>query len=149
MTSATRCSILRVIIEVLSESTETYDRGEKAKHYKRISSLQEYVLVSHTRSVCRPHGSPRGRFLEGDRVCQHGCHAGVYVRAREGGRLRSIAASSSRNRSCDRKRTPPERHQDTKEARRKPIFFVLLSCLRCLRGSLSLLNLPRKMPLRS
>ena len=36
----------RVIIEVLSESTETYDRGEKAKHYKRISSLQEYVLVS-------------------------------------------------------------------------------------------------------
>jgi Uma2 family endonuclease len=36
----------RVVIEVLSESTETYDRGKKARHYKRIPTLQEYVLVS-------------------------------------------------------------------------------------------------------
>jgi Uma2 family endonuclease len=36
----------RVIIEVLSESTETYDRGTKARHYKRISFLKEYILVS-------------------------------------------------------------------------------------------------------
>lgn len=35
-----------VICEVLSESTEGYDRGEKFSHYKTIPSLQAYVLVS-------------------------------------------------------------------------------------------------------
>ena len=35
-----------VIMEVLSHSTEAYDRGEKFQHYRSISSLQEYVLVS-------------------------------------------------------------------------------------------------------
>jgi Uma2 family endonuclease len=35
-----------VIIEVLSESTEAYDRGEKFAHYRRLNSLREYVLVS-------------------------------------------------------------------------------------------------------
>lgn len=36
-----------VIIEVLSESTEAYDRGEKFAHYRRLASLREYVLVAH------------------------------------------------------------------------------------------------------
>jgi Uma2 family endonuclease len=36
----------RVIVEVLSDSTEKYDRGEKFAHYRRIPSLAEYVLVS-------------------------------------------------------------------------------------------------------
>jgi Uma2 family endonuclease len=36
----------KVIIEVLSESTEKYDRGKKFQSYRNISSLQEYVLVS-------------------------------------------------------------------------------------------------------
>ncbi|WP_420126055.1 Uma2 family endonuclease [Longimicrobium sp.] len=35
-----------LIIEVLSESTEKYDRGEKFTHYRRIESLREYVLFS-------------------------------------------------------------------------------------------------------
>lgn len=35
-----------VIIEVLSESTERSDRGEKFAHYRRLVSLQEYVLVA-------------------------------------------------------------------------------------------------------
>ncbi len=35
-----------VIIEVLSESTEAYDRGEKFAHYRRLDSLREYVLVA-------------------------------------------------------------------------------------------------------
>jgi Uma2 family endonuclease len=34
------------IVEVLSDSTEEYDRGEKFAHYMRIPSLREYVLVS-------------------------------------------------------------------------------------------------------
>jgi Uma2 family endonuclease len=37
-----------VLIEVLSDSTESYDRGRKFEHYRRIVSLQEYVLVSQT-----------------------------------------------------------------------------------------------------
>lgn len=35
-----------VIVEVLSDSTETYDRGAKFAHYRRLPSLREYVLVS-------------------------------------------------------------------------------------------------------
>ena len=36
-----------VIVEVLSPSTEAYDRGEKFEHYRQLPSLQEYILVSH------------------------------------------------------------------------------------------------------
>jgi len=36
----------QVIIEVLSESTEKYDRGKKFEHYRQIHSLTDYVLVS-------------------------------------------------------------------------------------------------------
>jgi len=35
-----------LLIEVLSESTEKYDRGKKSSHYRRLPSLQEYLLVS-------------------------------------------------------------------------------------------------------
>lgn len=35
-----------LLIEVLSESTESYDRGKKFQHYRSIKSLREYVLVS-------------------------------------------------------------------------------------------------------
>ncbi len=35
-----------VIVEVLSASTEAYDRGEKFAHYRRLESLQAYLLVS-------------------------------------------------------------------------------------------------------
>ncbi len=39
----------RVVVEVLSPSTEAYDRGEKLRHYLRIASLEEIVLVAHDR----------------------------------------------------------------------------------------------------
>ena len=35
-----------LIVEVLSPSTEAYDRGFKASHYRRMPSLRELVLVS-------------------------------------------------------------------------------------------------------
>lgn len=35
-----------VIFEVLSPSTEAYDRGKKFAHYRRVASLTDYVLVS-------------------------------------------------------------------------------------------------------
>jgi Uma2 family endonuclease len=34
-----------LLAEVLSDSTEGYDRGEKFEHYRRISSLRAYLLV--------------------------------------------------------------------------------------------------------
>jgi Uma2 family endonuclease len=40
-----------VLIEVLSRSTEAYDRGEKAEHYRRLPSLAEYLLISQD----KPH----------------------------------------------------------------------------------------------
>jgi Uma2 family endonuclease len=40
-----------VIIEVLSRSTEAYDRGDKFTHYKSIPSFREYLLVAQH----RPH----------------------------------------------------------------------------------------------
>ncbi|MDI3286948.1 Uma2 family endonuclease [Polyangium sp. 15x6] len=36
-----------VLVEVLSKSTEGYDRVEKFAHYRQIASLREYVLVSY------------------------------------------------------------------------------------------------------
>lgn len=36
----------KVIIEVLSKSTESYDRGQKFAFYREIPSLQQYVLVA-------------------------------------------------------------------------------------------------------
>lgn len=35
-----------VLVEVLSPSTQVYDRGEKFKHYQQLTSLREYILVS-------------------------------------------------------------------------------------------------------
>ena len=38
-----------IVFEVLSPSTEDYDRGAKFGHYRKIESLREYVLVSQSR----------------------------------------------------------------------------------------------------
>ena len=40
-----------LIIEVLSRSTEEYDRGDKFEQYKSLGSLRQYVLVSHRERV--------------------------------------------------------------------------------------------------
>lgn len=39
----------QVIIEVLSKSTEGYDRGKKFEMYRTLDSLREYLLVAHDR----------------------------------------------------------------------------------------------------
>jgi Uma2 family endonuclease len=38
-----------LIVEVLSPSTEDYDRGTKFEHYRTLTSLQEYLLVAQDR----------------------------------------------------------------------------------------------------
>lgn len=39
-----------VLIEVLSASTEKYDRGDKFLQYRKLDSLQEYVLISQDKA---------------------------------------------------------------------------------------------------
>ena len=39
-----------VLVEVLSDSTESYDRGGKFRQYREIPSLKEYVMVAQDRS---------------------------------------------------------------------------------------------------
>ena len=39
-----------VIVEVLSDSTEKYDRGKKSNHYRQIASLKELILIAQDRS---------------------------------------------------------------------------------------------------
>jgi Uma2 family endonuclease len=52
-----------VVVEVLSSSTEDYDRGEKFERYKTIASLRDYVLISQTEKrievFSRDHGWER------------------------------------------------------------------------------------------
>jgi len=44
--SKTTATNPKVIIEVLSPSTEQYDLGEKLSHYKKVPSLEEIVFIS-------------------------------------------------------------------------------------------------------
>ena len=50
-----------VLVEVLSDGTEAYDRGAKAGHYRRLKSLREYVLASQSE-----------RRIEVQRLNEHG-----------------------------------------------------------------------------
>jgi len=59
-----------VLFEVLSPTTEAYDRGEKWAHYRRLDSLQEYILVSQNKArveqyVRQDDGSWKFTALEG------------------------------------------------------------------------------------
>ena len=38
-------------MEVLSDSTEKYDRGEKFAQYRQLAALQEYVLVAQNQPL--------------------------------------------------------------------------------------------------
>ncbi len=44
-----------VIVEVLSESTKRYDRGQNFELYRSIETLREYVLVEQTRIFVERH----------------------------------------------------------------------------------------------
>ena len=50
-----------VVFEVLSPSTETYDRGFKLENYRQIQSLKAYVLISQR----EPHAQAYSRQPDG------------------------------------------------------------------------------------
>jgi Uma2 family endonuclease len=81
-----------LIVEILSESTEAYDRGEKFAHYRRLPSLREYLLVS-------PH-APRleayARNAEGEWVLHEaGVGESLTLRSLDGVRLQTDAIYSN------------------------------------------------------
>jgi Uma2 family endonuclease len=57
----------RLLIEVLSHSTEAYDRGYKAEQYRKLESLKEYVFVSQS----DPHVEIIRRSSEGWVLTEH------------------------------------------------------------------------------
>jgi Uma2 family endonuclease len=53
-----------LLVEVLSDSTEAYDRGAKSEQYRKLSSLREYLLIAQDRShVERYMRQPDGGWL--------------------------------------------------------------------------------------
>ena len=44
-----------LIVEVLSDSTESYDRGKKFEFYRQIQSFSEYVVVAQDRVYVEHH----------------------------------------------------------------------------------------------
>jgi Uma2 family endonuclease len=60
-----------VLVEVLSESTERYDRGRKFGFYRTIESLAEYVLVAQDECRVEQYAKqPDGRWLLTDHRSQ-------------------------------------------------------------------------------
>lgn len=54
----------RLVVEVISESSERNDRGEKFTRYRLLDSLREYILVSQTRpEVQTYYRQPDGTWL--------------------------------------------------------------------------------------
>lgn len=49
-----------VLIEVLSPSTEAFDRSAKAKHYRTIDSLQELILISQDKPGVEHYAKQEG-----------------------------------------------------------------------------------------
>lgn len=49
-----------VLVEVLSDATEAYDRGEKFDHYRHLPSLRDYVLVSQHRALVEVYSRDAG-----------------------------------------------------------------------------------------
>jgi Uma2 family endonuclease len=58
-----------LIVEVLSASTERYDRGRKFEHYRLIPDLKEYLLVSQDEPRIEQFvRQPDGRWLLGEAI---------------------------------------------------------------------------------
>lgn len=49
--------------EVLSLSTEAYDRGRKFQHYREIDSLRHYLLISQDRVNVELFSKEDGRWV--------------------------------------------------------------------------------------
>jgi Uma2 family endonuclease len=67
-----------VIVEVLSESTEAIDKGEKLRNYRKIPSLEQYFLLSQHQALGEVYTKQQSgewlhRFLEADATLEIPC----------------------------------------------------------------------------
>ena len=61
----------RVIVEVLSDSTESFDRGDKFKSYRQIPTLQEYILVNQKQACVEQfYRDETGKWIFGDIISE-------------------------------------------------------------------------------
>jgi Uma2 family endonuclease len=102
-----------VIVEVLSSSTENYDRGEKFENYKQIPSLKEYVLVSHRERMIEVfRRADRGDWTRTEarstafaKIDSLGCAVAVVATSDRGfGEWRPKSASPQRHERCSMER---------------------------------------------
>jgi Uma2 family endonuclease len=49
-----------LLVEVLSESSEAYDRGKKSEHYRALPSLTDYLLVAQDRVLAEHYSRQPG-----------------------------------------------------------------------------------------
>ncbi|MFN3850459.1 MAG: Uma2 family endonuclease [Spirosomataceae bacterium] len=68
-----------VIIEVLSESTEGYDRGDKFAIYRQIPSFKEYILVSQREALIETYYREDETLWHINRIT--GLDSQVYIRS--------------------------------------------------------------------
>lgn len=63
----------KLIVEVLSDATERYERAEKFHHYRKLASLEEYVLVAQdlqrVECYCRAEAWDLRLFQQDDFAC--------------------------------------------------------------------------------
>jgi|SRR5690606_10438737 len=77
-----------LIVEILSDSTEAYDRGEKFAHYRKLPSLREYVLVSQREPRIESYyKSPAGEWV----LTEARAGETLAIRSLEGVRLETDA----------------------------------------------------------
>jgi Uma2 family endonuclease len=61
----------QILIEVLSDSTESFDRGEKFQSYRNIKYLQEYILISSDkRCIEQYYRDETGRWQFGEVISE-------------------------------------------------------------------------------
>ncbi|MBC7528577.1 MAG: Uma2 family endonuclease [Chthonomonadaceae bacterium] len=52
-----------IVLEVLSPSTEAFDRGDKFAHYRLLETLRTYVLVSQKEAKIEVHSRKEGEWI--------------------------------------------------------------------------------------
>jgi Uma2 family endonuclease len=55
-----------LLVEVLSDSTTTYDRGFKSSRYRELPSLKEYVLIEQNQPLVEVYQRSRGKWALDD-----------------------------------------------------------------------------------
>lgn len=53
----------KLIIEVLSHSTEAYNRGKKFLYYQELASIREYMLINWQRQLVEVYRRANGKWI--------------------------------------------------------------------------------------